>query len=131
MREAVAFPDATAVICEYLRDVTGKTTGNKVPNPRLDEFYVVQRVGGVRRSIVLDDATLVVEAWALTDQAAMDLAELARAHLSAICGDFVGAELVYRVTEGGGVGNLPDPLSNHSRVTFTVVATVRGAALTP
>lgn len=129
MREPILFPDAAAVVCEHLRDSTGLPTDNKVPNPRPTEFYVVQRVGGPRRELVLDDATLVVESWAQTSEAASDNAEEARAYLSALCSDFVGDALVYRVVEVAGPAELPDPLSDQSRVTFTVQVTLRGSAL--
>lgn len=129
MRDAVLFPDVAAAVCTYLRTTLGVPTGSKVPNPRPDEFYRVQRIGGVSRSVVLDDALLVVEAWAPTDQEADDLAQLARAHLLALCSDHVGSTLLYRATDASAPALLPDPVSGSPRSTATYQVTARGVAL--
>lgn len=131
MRDAVLFPDAAKAVATYLNDALDVTTDIKVPNPRPATFLRVQRVGGPSREVVIDDATVVVEAWAPTDQAAENLAQLARAHLLALHGDTVGTTLIYRCIDVGGPGRLPDPASGSPRSTATYQVTVRGAALTP
>lgn len=129
MRDVVLFPDAAAAVCTLLNTTLGVTTDTKVPNPRPDEFYRVQRVGGTSREIVVDDATIVVEAWAPTDQEAADLAQLARAHLLAAQNDTYDGTLIYRVIDVGAPGLLPDPLSGSPRSTATYQVTVRGVSL--
>lgn len=129
MRDAVLFPDTAAAVCTYLNTTLGVQTSNKVPNPRPAEFYRVQRVGGTSRELVIDDATIVVEAWAPTDEEADDLAQLARAHLLAIYNDTVGETLLYRAVDVAAPGLLPDPISGSPRSTATYQVTARGVAL--
>lgn len=129
MREPVLFPDAVAAVTTWLADNLGLPTCETVPNPRPDVFYRVQRVGGAARDVVVDDATIVVEAWSVSPEEAMDLAQLARAYLHALVNTYVDDTLVYRVSDVAGPASLPDPLSNQARVTATFQVTVRGAAL--
>jgi hypothetical protein len=127
--EPVVFPDAVAVVTTYLDSVLTEPVGNKVPNPRPTAFVVCDRVGGARRNLVVDDANVVVEAWAAADADAHDLAQLARAHVLSLPGQVVGGVPVYDVDELGGPGNQPDPLSGQSRYVFTVQVAVRGTAI--
>jgi len=129
VRDVVLFPDTAAAVASYLNDTLGVTTDIKVPNPRPDEFYRVQRVGGTSREMVMDDATVVVEAWAPTEAEADDLAQLARAHLLAIHNDYIGSTLLYRCVDVAAPGLLPDPVSGSPRSTATYQVTARGAAL--
>lgn len=129
MRDAVLFPDTAAAVASFLNDTLGVETSNRVPNPRPAEFYRVQRVGGVSREIVIDDALILVEAWASTDGEADDLAQLARAHLLAICGDHVDGVLLYRAVDASAPALLPDTLSGQSRSTATYQVSARGVAL--
>lgn len=129
MPDPVLFLDAAAAVATHLNDTLGVATAGKVPNPRPAEFYRVLRVGGVAREKVMDDATIVVEAWAPTDEEADDLAQLARAHLLAMVNVTVADVLVYRVVDVAGPANLPDPLSNQSRSTATYTVTTRGFSL--
>ena len=131
IRDLVLFPDAVAAITTYLADATGVATAKRVPNPRPDQFYRVIRIGGTARDVVIDDATLAVEAWALTDGEADDLANLARAHLLAIANHVLDdGTVIYGVTEVAAPADLPDPTSSQSRSTATYGARIRGAALT-
>ncbi len=122
----VVFPDATAAVTSRLGDVLAVPTDARVPKPRPDEFIVVRRVGGPRRDIVTDEATLTIEAWAQDEAAAHDLAQLARAHVHAMAGTTEGDVRVYRVGEFAGPASLPDPDSSQSRYTLTVTVAVRG-----
>ena len=126
-RPVVVFPDAAAAVTSRLGDELDIETDHKVPNPRPDEFIVVRRVGGPRRDLVTDEATLTIEAWAQTEEAAHDLAQLARAHVHAMAGTTEGDARVYRVGEFAGPASLPDPESDQPRYTLTVTVAVRGA----
>lgn len=126
MIETIVFPDAVSIVCDHLRTELSPTPAvSRVPTTRPDTFVRVQRVGGVRRNLVTDEATLTVEAWAATEQAAHDLSQLARAHVYAMPGDGD----VYRVTEISGPSLLPDPLSDQPRYSFTVAVATVGAAV--
>lgn len=129
MADPVLFADAAAAVATHLSDTLGVQTCARVPNPRPAEFYRIIRVGGATRERVMDDATIVVEAWAPTDQEADDLAQLARAHLLALINTYVDGTLVYRVTDVAAPANFPDPISGVSRVTATYVVTTRGLVL--
>lgn len=130
MAQPILFPDVAAEVGAWLREQLNVDTDTRVPNPRPDEWLMVRRVGGPRRDLVIDDATLAIEAWSVSDANSHDLAQLARAYLIAMVGETVGDSLfVYRVDELSGVANLPDPESTQSRHTFTVAVTVRGVVL--
>jgi hypothetical protein len=127
--DPVLFTDAAAAVASHLNTTLGVETGSRVPLPRPEEFYRVIRVGGVAREKVMDDATIVVEAWAPTDEEADDLAQLARAHLLAMVNVWVEGTLVYRVVDIAAPANLPDPISGVSRVTATYTVTTRCLSL--
>jgi hypothetical protein len=123
--EAIVFPDAVEIVCDELRDrLDDVHVGSMVPTTRPTTFVRVMRVGGVRRNLVTDEATITVEAWAATEQAAHDLSQLCRAHLYAM----PGGGSVYRVTEIGGPAFLPDPDSDLPRFSFTAAVATVGAA---
>lgn len=122
----VVFPDAAAAVTGRLADLLDVPTDVRVPNPRPEEFILVRRVGGTRRDIVTDEATITIEAWAQDEAAAHDLAQLARAYVHAMAGSAEGDVRVYRVGEFAGPASLPDPDSAQSRYTLTVTVAVRG-----
>lgn len=125
MIEAIVFPDAVELVCDELRARLDTVhVGSQVPTTRPTSFVRVTRVGGVRRSLVADEATLTVESWASTEQAAHDLNQLCRAYLYAMPGD----GFVYRITEIGGPAFLPDPDSDQPRFSFTAAVVTRGDA---
>lgn len=131
IRDVIVFDDACAAVTGYLADALGVATAKRVPNPRPNQFFRVLRVGGTSRDHVIDDATVVVEAWALTDEEADDLAQLARGHLLAIANHRTDdGTLIYGVTEVAGPADLPDPLSSQARSSATYQVRTRGAAIT-
>jgi hypothetical protein len=130
MPEIVVFPDAVYEVGSYLASrltARGDATPvySRVPNPRPATFVRVIRTGGPRRNLVVDDAQITVEAWAATDEAAHDLAQLCRAILLASPGD---SDLIRDVGEVGGPGLQPDPDSNTPRYVFTHLVALRGSA---
>lgn len=133
MTETIVFPDATLATVTLLR--TGlvarsstATVGSRVPNPRTVPFVTVRRIGGIRRNLVVDSATVTVECWATHDEDAHDLAQLCRGLIHAAEGSTVGAIQIYQVQEIGGPASLPDPDSNDSRFVATYEIGTRGAA---
>lgn len=120
MAERIVNRNAEALIIGHLASVLTVPVSQAVPNPRPASFVTVRRVGGVRRQIVIDAATLAIEAWSSASGSATvasDLAELARSHVNAMPGDVAG---VVHVSEFAGPAYLPDPLSTDHRYSFTV-----------
>ncbi|MFI8853684.1 hypothetical protein ACIGW3_26310 [Streptomyces sp. NPDC053499] len=132
--QPIAFPDGVAVVIDYLRSRLADhgwpvPVGTRVPDPRPPSFVRLERVGGTRRDLVTDGPRLTVECWGPTEEAAADLATVARALVFALPG-WRGAA-VYAVADVGGPNTSPDPVSDQPRVVFSVEAEMRGAALTP
>jgi acetylornithine deacetylase/succinyl-diaminopimelate desuccinylase-like protein len=127
MADLIIFPDAVAAACAHLRSELGGTVVvSDVPTVRPVEFVSVERVGGVARNLVVDEASLVVDCWAARKQDAHDLAQRCRALLHAAVGTTLSGVMVYRCDELGGPANLPDPLSSQPRYSFSVALAVRG-----
>ena len=128
-------PDATALMIAWLRqelptipDQSEVGVYRAIPDPRPGAFVTVRLVGGAgvdEQVHVLDRVSLAIEAWANRVEQAHDLAQNARAVALAARGVVLGSTQVYRVTEFAAPVELPDPLSDQPRVTFTVELTLR------
>lgn len=130
MAETIEFPDPVALILGYLAEQLPTTpTGTLVPSPRPARFIVARRAGGERTSIVTDAAVVAIEAWGADPADAADLAETCRAHVHAMAGTVRDGTSIYRVDDVGAPGDLPDPLSDQPRYTFSILMTVRGEPL--
>ena len=133
MADTIVFPDATlaAILCLRAGLTTRSSTAvvhARVPIDRPDLFVTVRRIGGVQRNLVVDQAMLSVESWALFDDTAHDLAQLCRGILHAAEGTVHGTTLVYRCDEIGGPALLPDPDSDQPRYVATYQIATRGVA---
>lgn len=131
MLEPIVFPDAETLLIDELVDILGEDVRSSVPADRVlgDRFVIVQRVGGVARDEVIDDATIGFEAWAEGRTAACDLIQLVRAHVRALVGSTIGGVPVSRVRDIGGPAWQPDPDSTHPRYVYTAAVTLKGSAL--
>lgn len=132
--EAIAFPDVEDLLVIYLTEelaARGDTASVHVaaPDPRPTRFVLVPRVGGTRRNLVVDSASIAFECWADTPARASALCKLVRALVGALPGLTVEGVPFYLVEEFGGPVNLPDPESHQSRYTFTASVSCRGTAL--
>ena len=135
MAELLVAPDVVELVCAVLRsrlpdipDQAVVPVVRAVPNPRPPRFVTVRQLGGAGRDValpVVDRVSVAVEAWADQVAAAHDLAQTARAVVHAAQGTVHGGIQVYRVVEAGAPVELPDPLSDQPRVTFTAELTVR------
>lgn len=96
--------------------------GTKTPNPRPTWFVRVMRSGGPRETLISENAWVILEAWAGTEQDAIDLLNRARAVLAAQDGPLFG------YGESGGPTNLPDPRTDQIRYTALVTVRARGAS---
>lgn len=133
MTEPIEFPDAVAVVIEYLIDELAGVGDpvdvvSRVPTDRPARFVRISRTGGPRRTRVSDAAQISVEAWGPLEEDARDLAESCRALLFAMRGTTQQGVAVYRVSELGGPALLPDPTSDSPRYVFTHQVQLRGHA---
>ncbi len=126
----IYFPDAAATLIDFLTTKLAAPVYRAIPSPtRPPTFVTVQRQGGIRRNLVIDEAQLGFECWGPSPEVAHDLAQETRAHvLSLSAGSFGGVEF-YRFRELAGPADLPDPLSDQSRFVFGVSVGVRGRPL--
>lgn len=133
MRPLVRFTNAVHVVGEYLKGVMpDETIGQRVPNPRPDRFVTLRRVGGVRRSLVSDAATITYECWGASEDDAAQLAQDVRMWLLAMPGHiFDDDRPVYSVTEVAGPAHLPDPRSAQARHVGTASVHLRGRSYSP
>lgn len=136
MREVIVFPDIEELLVAYLTeqlpihgfDVEAHT---QIPDERPESFVTVPRVGGPRRSLVVDSPTISCDSWAIRPKPAQDLAQMVRGLIHAAEGQVLDGYQIYRVREFTGPGNLPDNLSAHSRYSQAFSILVRGHAVTP
>jgi hypothetical protein len=80
---------AVSVAIAYLTDVLGVRVADERPRTIPPELVVVRRVGGVKRNEVLDAPWLMLECWAVDDQAAEDLCMRAADAMEAAPGSFI------------------------------------------
>lgn len=133
----VGFPDAVEVVITYLAaNVDDYTPGwaavpvrKNVPNPRPSRFVRVFRTGGTKANHVTDSAQLTIECWADKDHDAATLAGIVRGLVNSLRGEVVDGVQCYRVDEFSGPGDLPDPVSEQPRMTWTVSVWLRGSTL--
>lgn len=134
MSEVIVAPDVESLLVSYLSSELaarlaepGVKVSTKVPNPRPGRFVRVLLTGGAgRSSVVLESATVTVEAWGERETDAYSLAQLCRGLIHAI--DVVNGVQFYRVEDFSAPANLPDPNSGQVRYTASYVVRVRGSA---
>lgn len=134
MTERLVTPDVVALVLVWLAeqlptipDQSPVPVIRVVPNPRPARFVTVRLLGGTGRDDppVTDRVAVTVEAWADTVEAAHDLAQNARAVIHTVRGAALAGTQIYRVIDHAAPIELPDPVSDQARVTFTVELTVR------
>lgn len=138
MANVATFADVEQLLIDHLfpgfedDDPEKPVVGTKIPNPRPDAFYRVQRTGGVRRTRFTDAPIVVLESWGSDEAEAIEMAETGRTAMANLQGESLeGAtpddiHQVYDVTESSGLINLPDPLSDQARYTQTFELHIRG-----
>lgn len=126
----VLFGDVEAAVIDRLDAALTEDVSDRVPNDASGvppvPFVVVARVGGPRVSLVTEQPTLTIEAWAKTWREAEDLIQRARQEVHAMAGGVHNGLTVYAVAEFAGPARLIDPVSGSPRKTLTVSMTVRG-----
>lgn len=123
----ITFPNAAALVITRLRTaLPALTIVHDVPNPRPATFVRVFRTGGPKSTLVTDAAQLTIESWAADADTACTNAEAVRAHVNDLPGRVVGSSTFYLVEEFSGPAELPDPLSDSRRFTWTAAVHTRG-----
>ena len=120
----VFFPDAVLLVIDYLRAALGVPVYSRVPENRPAEFIRVERLGGLRSSVVTDRPRIDIECWSHSEETAEALMSLARAHMLAMAGKR-GVTTVYNVQEVSGPMWLPDSVSGAPRYSFAVEFSTR------
>ena len=122
----VTYDNAAALVIAYLKPlVTPLEVHHDVPNTRPATFIRILRTGGPRDG-VLDLAQLTVESWAYAADTAETNAQIVRRHLNNLVGQVLSLHPVYKVIELSGPHELPDPLSDSRRVTWSAQVWIRG-----
>lgn len=125
-KPVVVFPDAVLVVIEYLHSVLpGVTVVPRVPGDRPTEFVRVERIGGLRNSLVTDRPRVDLECWSDSEEDAEALVSMVRAYTLAMAGRR-GNTTVYDVAEVSGPMWLPDSASGQPRYSFAVEFSTRG-----
>ncbi|AUG87276.1 tail terminator [Streptomyces phage Rowa] len=127
-KPVILFPDAVLVAIQYLRPNITAAVYSRVPNPRPAEFVRIQRLGGTRRSLILDRPRIDVECWSDSEENAEALCSKVRAYVLAMAGKR-GQTTVYDVAEVSGPMWLPDSESGQPRYSFAVEFSTRGTRL--
>ena len=126
-RPPVIFDDAVVVALDVIRaglaaaSVTA-TVHNRIPSPRPAAFVVVRRAGGASTELVIDAATLTVDAWAQAEDEASALAESVRTIINSAGGVYGSSQVSY-TQEISGPKPMPDSESQQPR--FTAVYSIR------
>lgn len=72
MREPSA--DIEQIVIDYLTEHLEVPVYAEVPNPRPEQFVVVERTGGPHKTIGMDQPLMAIQAWAKTRADAAELA---------------------------------------------------------
>ena len=128
MYEPIVHGDIEDALRLYLTPLLDAHVSVTIPNPRPERLVIVPRIGGTKRDMVTESATIAVECWDAKPSDALSLAQEARAHIHALTGQTISGLTVYRTQEFAGPAMLPDPVSELPRYVFTVSVDVRGTA---
>lgn len=124
---AALFGDVEDAVIIWLQSQLAESVYDRVPKVTgaLLPLVIVERLGGPATSVVTEEATVTVEAWAKSWRTAQNLVQRARQAVHSLPGNVVAGLTFYRVREYAGPGRLPDPISGFPRFVFTVSLTVR------
>lgn len=119
------WPDAVAIVCDYLRVGigAGTTVGATRTDPLTPPLVVVERAGGLRAS-TWDTPRIALQCWAATPAGALDLTNACRDLLAHMVGLFDGF-IVTGTQEFLGPTYALDPETTLPRYLLTVEARIR------
>lgn len=125
MAEVLISDDIEAALVPYLKDGLGVPVVTRVPRTRPVEFVRIARLGGNRRIMIQDQATIGVWAWAATYERASELGRTAEGLLFALEGMRLGLSFVYYVTSIVGPTMTNDPDTDSPMTLLNVQVTWR------
>lgn len=131
MRNLVVDLDVEAAVVALLSPLPGFTTHTQFPEDPTFPLVLIHRSGGGmdQAAMVVDAATVQVDAWGQTKTEAYDTVQAARTRLLNIDGEAVGSVWISKVEESGAFLWLPDPESGRPRYTCDLRLYVRGMPL--
>lgn len=107
--------DVEAALISFLQTKTGVATFADVPNPRPTEFLTVERTGGPRTDLVVDNPMIAVQCWSTSRARASQLARVVDAALAL----FAFEPHVHKV-ERTSLYNFPDEQGSQARYQLVV-----------
>jgi hypothetical protein len=124
MVQRVEFEDVETALIAYLKaQLTALGDSASVGTKRLpstpSRYVRVFRVGGVRNTLVTEQALVVFECWDATDVTASDLAKVTRGLVQALASTFVGPACLSWKSEVGGPAWNPHPDTSLPRYQHT------------
>jgi ssDNA-binding replication factor A large subunit len=126
MAETLIADDLEAALISYLKPLSdGLTVATRVPNPRPAKFIRLSRIGGTRRSLVLDQSMIGFWCWAPSTVEASRLARETEGRVYAAEGLKLRQTFIYDVSGIAGVQVTADPDTDVPIGIFTVQVTAR------
>lgn len=107
--------DVEAALISFLQTETGVATFADVPNPRPAEFLTVERTGGPRTDLVVDNPMIAVQCWSTSRARASQLARVVDSALMV----FAYEPHIHKV-ERTSLYNFPDERGNQARYQLVV-----------
>ncbi|UXE04749.1 tail terminator [Arthrobacter phage Shambre1] len=128
--QVLEFPDAVEAWVGYLAPRLDPPVGGERRDA--DAFVRVLRTGGVRQTKITDNAQVTFECYARYDDDAARLASHARSHVLAAAGSRLSpAAFCKSITEVSGPAEMPDPDTELSRYSFTVLTALKATVAAP
>lgn len=128
--EVITFADTEDLANQYFSAALAARSrpmpvGSRVPAPRPAEFVRVMATGGGRLNLLIDRPVLTVEAWAGSEEEAVQLVQLLRGLVGAATHHEHGFQVADVASISAPV-NMPDPETGHRRYTFNAAVDVSG-----
>lgn len=110
--------DVELAFIEFVKARIGIEAYADVPNPRPSEFVTVERTGGARDSVVIDNPVLAIQCWAKTRYEASALAR----EVDGVLPDFAYEPGICKVDRAS-LYNFPDEEGGDGR--YQIVAEIK------
>lgn len=107
--------DIEGRLIQWIEQTTGVATYAEVPNPRPDEFVTVERTGGARTDVVVDNPMLAIQCWSTSREAASRLAR----SIDSVLPSFAYEPRIYKVNRNS-LYNFPDEQGKNARYQIVV-----------
>lgn len=134
MKPAVVFPDIVALLITHLRTVEPELDYDINQRPPGDgPLIVMNRNGGVQKTLVSDEAYVDIDAWAPDAhdgvEQAHDAIQRVRSRIRSLTGSKLNDTPIYHVGELAGPARLPDPENERDRWNCSLAVSYRGTSI--